>query len=152
MSREVEVADYLRSDSTLQALCAGGIYPDAMLPESGLTNAKLMTKVWAGGVFNTTVVVRQRAAVPTGDLQGIRSQRTSYSQAIEVWVYARDPTAIQTVLDHVYRLMMGHRLSAAFSATWAGSLPVMQAPELPSGTLVGRNDYRVVSIRVPAAV
>lgn len=152
MTRETEVADYLRSDSTLRSLAPGGIYPDAILPKSGLSNAKLMTKVWAGGIFRTAIVVRERAPVPTGDLQGIASQRTSMSQAIEVWVYSHDQTATQSVTSRVYTLMMGKRLAAAFSATWIGGLPMTQAPELPPGNSVSREDYRIVSIRTPVEV
>jgi hypothetical protein len=151
-SRETEVADYLRSDLTLSSLTPGGIYPDAWLPDPGGLTSKLLTKVWAGGVFRTTLVIRARAPVPTGDLQSIRSKRTSTSQAIEVWAYSVDQAAIDSILSRVYALMMGHRLTAAFSATWVSALPVQQAPELPSGIKVGMEAYRVVFIRRAIAV
>jgi hypothetical protein len=150
MSRETEVADYLRADAALRALAPGGIYPDAMLPESGLTNAKLVTKVWAGGVFNTTIVVRERAPVPTGDLQSTASQHTSMSQAIEVWGYGKTADAVEAALNRVYALMMGKRFNRAFSATWVGGgLGIMQAPELPAGIKTHHEDYRIVTIRRP---
>jgi hypothetical protein len=149
MTREVEVADYLRTDAALVVLVPGGIYPDEKLPAdgSGLTNAKLMTKVWANGIFNTTIVVRERAPVPTGDLQSIASQRTSTSQAVEIRAYGLTMAAVIDARKRVYALMMGHRLSAAFSATWVSALPVMQAPELPPGIRVGMEAYRIVFIR-----
>lgn len=150
MRREEEVATYLRADDTLRDLAVGGIYYDAMIPEpDGMTSAKSMPKVWQGGQFRTTIVVKQAAAVPTGDLQSIRSQRTSMSQRIEVWVYAKSADVIETVLDHVYRLMMGKRLSKAFSATQAGGAPLVPAPELPAGIKTRHEDYRIVFIRTP---
>jgi hypothetical protein len=148
MTRETEVADYLRADATLRVLVPGGIYPNANMPATGLTNAKTMTKVWANGVFTTTLVVRERAAVPTGDLQSTVRQHTSMSQAVEVWAYATTPDGIEAALQRVYALLMGKRLDRAFSATWAGGGPgIMQAPELPPGIRVGMESYRVVSIR-----
>ena len=150
MSREKEVADYLRSDTALVALVPGGIYPDAALPNpEGLTHKKL-TKVWANGVFNTTIVVRQGAAVPTGDLQSTRTQRTSMSQRIAIYAYSDDTDAIEAALNQVYTLMMGKRLTAAFSATQAGGGPgIVQAPELPPGIKQHNEDYRIVFIRRP---
>lgn len=152
-SREVEVVTYLRTDNTLQSLAPGGIYADGDLAVAGLTEAVGMTDVWAGGVFNTTIVVRERAPVPTGDLQSVRSQRTSTSQAIEVWVYALTSAAIEAARNRVYALMMGKRLTAAFSATWIPGGPgIMDAPELPPGTLVEHADYRIIFIRRPITV
>lgn len=151
MSREIEVADYLRADDTLRGLVPGGIYPDAILPDTGLTNAKSLPKVWAGGQFRTTIVVRQRRAVPTGDLQDVDTQHTSMSQVVEVWAYGKTDDAIEAALNRVYTLMMGKRFGKAFSATWAGDVDVVLAPELPPGILFGRGDYRIVSIRFPVA-
>jgi hypothetical protein len=151
-AREVEVADFLRTDATLVALVPGGIYPHAWLANvrGGLSNAEVMTKVWTGGVFRTTLVIRARAAVPTGDLQSIRTQRTSTSQALEVWSYGLTAAAIEAALNRVYTLLMGKRLTAAFSAVWiGGGIGVRQAPELPPGTLVDKADYRFVFIRRP---
>lgn len=152
MSREAEVVTYLRADPTLEDLAPGGIYPDSDLGEEGITDPTTTPDVYAGGEFQTTIVVRERAPVPTGDLQSIGSQRTSTSQAIEVWVYALTADAIEAVLNRVYSLMMGKRLSKAFSATWAGGMPTQRAPELSSVIFTRHEDYRVVSIRMPAAV
>ena len=150
-SREVEVVTYLRQDEPLGELAPGGIYADSDLPTAGLTDQE-NGDVWAGGVFQDTLVVRERAPVPTGDLQSIASQHTSMSQAIEVWGYSTDPAALQAMMDRVYTLMMGKRLAKAFSATWVGGMPRTQAPELPSGTFTRHEDYRVVSIRTPVEV
>lgn len=152
MSRETEVATFLRADGALLALTPGGIYADSLLTVSGITDAVQTPTVWTGGTFRTCIIIRARAAVPTGDLQSIRSKRTSMSQALEAWAYGLTPEAVQAVLDRVYALMMGKRLTAAFSATWVGGMPVTQAPELPPGTLVGREDYRYVAIRRAIAV
>jgi hypothetical protein len=153
MSRESEVVTYLRTDETLGDLLPGGIYAESDLPVEGLTEPLRMTDVWAGGTFQATAVVRQAAPVPTGDLQDVTLQHTSVSQRIEIWVYATTADAIEAALDRVYALLMGKRFNHAFSATWVGSgLGIGQAPELPSGIKVGRNDYRIVFIRKPEAV
>lgn len=152
MSREAEVVTYLRADTDLGTLLPGGIYASSDLSVAGLTD-RTMTDVWAGGEFQPTAIVRQRAPVPTGALQSIGTKHTSMSQVVEVWVYATENQAIEDAFERVYALMMGKRLSAAFSATWVGSGPgVMQAPELPAGIKVDRQDFRVVSIRFVAAV
>lgn len=148
MTRETEVATYLRTDTTLLALVPGKIYAYGQLTAAGITDATLTPSVWTGGTFKSAIVVRQRAPVPTGDLQGVVSKRTSTSQAIEVWGYATSQAAVEAILAQVYRLMMGKRLAAAFSATWAGSAPgITQAPELPSGIFTYHEDYRIVFLR-----
>ena len=150
MSRESEVATYLAADSELQGLAPGGVYAASVLPISGLTDTDYMSDVWAGGVFNTTIVVRERAPVPTGDLQSAQTQRTSVSQAVEVWGYGTSSAAVEAALNRVYALMMGHRLPRAFSATWiGGGAGISQAPELPSGIVTGMESYRIVFIRRP---
>lgn len=149
-TREAEVATYLRTDGTLAALVPGGIYAMGDLGVEGITDAVTTPDVWTGGVFQPTLVVRQRAQVPTGDLQSIRSQRTSVSQAVEVWAYSDDDDEITDILNRVYRLMMGKRLIAAFSATWIGGGPgILPAPELPPGIKTHHEDYRIVFIRRP---
>lgn len=153
MSLESETAAYLRADAELATLLPGGIYESSALSDIGLTDPVTAPDVWADGTFQPSAVVRQRALTPTGDLQSLSSRRTSASQVVEVWVYARDGTAIEAALDRVYALLMGKRFPRAFSATWVGSgLGISQAPELTSGIRVGREDYRVSLIRVAAAI
>lgn len=151
MSREAEVVTYLRADSGSETIAPGGIYAYSDLGEEGITDSATTPDVYAGGELQTTIVVRERSPVPTGDLQSIASQRTSMSQVIEVWAYSSDTTAIEAALNWVYGLMMGKRLARTFSATWAGGMPIQRAPEL-SGIFTRHEDYRVVSIRTPAAV
>lgn len=153
MSRETEIVAYLRADTDLGILLPGGIYGFSSLSISGITSRTLMPDVWTGNVFRACAIVRMRSPVPTGQLQSTQTQRTSMSQVGGIWVYALDEADIEAGQNRVYALMMGKRLSAAFSATWVGGLPdVVQAPELPAGIKVGREDYRVVSIRFVAAI
>lgn len=152
MTRESEVVTYLRADTTLAALVPGGMYADADLSEIGLTDATAMPDVWTGGSFQTTVVARERAPVPTGGLQDVTLQHSSASQAIEVWGYGKSADAIEAALTRVYALLMGHKLSAGWRATWAGGAPLVQAPELPPGIFTRHEDYRVVFVRKPVAV
>jgi hypothetical protein len=153
MSMESETVALLADDLELGVLLPGGVYSYMLLGDEGITDRKTTPDVWAGGEFQATVVVRQRAPVPTGDLQSIRSQRVSYSQAVEVWVYALTAEEIEAALNRIYALMMGKRLTAAFSAVWAGSGPsILQSPELPPGIKNNHEDYRLVSIRRAVAV
>lgn len=153
MSRESEVVDYLRDDTDLGALLPGGVYGYVELGVIGITDALSTPDVWEGGVFNACAVVRMRAPVPTGQLQSTQTQRTSMSQVSEIRVYALDEAEIEAGQNRIYALLMGKRLTAAFSATWSGNGPgITQAPELPAGVRVGREDYRVVSIRRPVTV
>lgn len=152
-SREVEVVTYLRADSTLDTLAPGGVYALSDLTEIGITDPTYTEDVWAGGVFNTTILVREGAAQPTGDLQDTTLQHTSMSQRIEIWAYSSDPAAIDAALNHVYGLMMGTKTSGAWGAVPAGGGPgIVQAPELPTGILTHHEDYRAVFIRKPVAV
>lgn len=153
MSRESEVVAYLRADDELGDLLPGGVYGQTELGDIGITDKKSTPDVWTGGVFQPTAIVRMRSPVPTGALQSTGTQRTSMSQVVETWVYALDEADIEAAQNRIYALTMGKRLAASFSATWVGSLPgVVQAPELPAGVKVGREDYRIVSIRFVAAV
>lgn len=153
MNREAEIVAYLRDDPDLGILLPGGVYGYAELSVEGLTDPLTTPDVWTGGVFQACAIVRMRSPVPTGDLQSTQTQRTSMSQVGEVWVYALDEADIEAGQNRIYALMMGKRLAGAFSATWVGSGPgIMQAPELPAGVRVGREDYRVVSIRRPVTV
>lgn len=150
-SREVEVVTYLRTDATLATLAPGGIYVYADLGVEGIADSKYAEDVWAGGIFNTSILVKQGAPVPTGDLQSVMSQLTSMSQVIEIWVYGLTADAIQAVFTRVYTLMMGHNVGDAFSATQGRSgTGIGQAPELPTGILTNYEGYRVFFIRRPA--
>lgn len=153
MSRESEVATYLRADEALAALVPGGIYEESSLPEAGITDAITTPDVWAGGVFQTTIRVRQGAAVPTGDLQDVTLQHTSMSQRIEVWAYATSVDAIEEIFNQVYTLLMGQRVGVGWRATQAGGGPgIRQAPELPPGIKTNHEDYRFIFVRKPVVV
>lgn len=148
MSRESEVVAYLRADTDLAALVPGGVYADADLAVSGITDPTDTPDVWADG-FQTTVVVRQRAAVPTGEMNDLKTQETVISQVVEVWVYALEADAIEGVMDAIYGLIQGHRFTGAWRANWAATVGILPAPELPPGTKCGHIDFAIRSIRQP---
>jgi hypothetical protein len=148
MSRESQIAAILRADATLMALLPGRVWEHGKLGVEGLTDPVTTPAAYSGGKLQPAALVRQRAKVPTGDLQSIASQRTSTSQAVEVWVYSSASATIEAVLNRIYVLLMGKRLAAAFSATWIGGGPgVMPAPEMASGIKTNHEDYRIVFIR-----
>ena len=147
--REQEVVTYLADDTDLATLVPGGIYAAAVLSVEGLTDAAAMPDVWAGGTFQTSIIVRERASVPAFGLVDLKDQAASQSQAIEIWMYSREISEIEDVRQAVYGLMQGYKLVNSWRAEWSGGLSTMDAPELPPSTKVGRDDYRVVSIRQP---
>jgi hypothetical protein len=148
MSRETEVAAYLRSDEDLALLAPGGIYADGMLATEGIGDVLTTPDVWAGGVFQTSVIVRQRQRVPTGLFTNFKSQIADSRQVIEVWAYALEADALEAVLDQIYALMQGHPFSAAWPSLWiGGGAPIMQCPELPPGIYQSSAWYELRSLR-----
>lgn len=150
MTRESEVKAYLQADPDLDALAPGGIYASADLAVSGITDALTTPEVWAGG-FQATVVVRQRAAVPTGLFVSFKDQASDSNQVVEIYVYALEVAAVEAVLNAVYGLMQGHAFALAWPANWTATVGVMGAPELPPGTRMARMDFSIRSIRRPVA-
>lgn len=149
--REIEVAAYLRSDDDLAALVPGGIYAASVLGVEGITDPVTTPDVWADG-FQTTIVVRQRSAVPGGLLVDFKTQESDSNQAIEVYAYALEVETVESVLDAVYGLMQGHKFTAAWAANWSLTVGVLDAVELPPGTKMARMDFTIKSIRKPVEV
>lgn len=146
--RETEVAAYLAADPDLAALVPGGVYAASALGVEGITDAITTPDVWTGG-FQTTVVVHQRSAVPSGLLVDFKTQESDSNQVIEVYVYALEVADVETVLDAVYGLMQGHAFESAWPANWTETVGVLDAPELPPGTKMARMDFTMKSIRRP---
>lgn len=145
-SRESEVAAILRADAALMALLPGGVYSAATLGDMGITDPATTPDVWVGGVFQPSAIVRQRALVPAFDVRDLKEQRTSASQVVEVYTYARDPDEAVATQDRVYALLQGVALDAAYPCEWAGAVGPLAAPEL-SGVALVRTDWQIVSIR-----
>lgn len=150
-ARESEVAAYLLTDATLEALTPGGIYAARELVEElGITDANSTPKVWVGGVFRTTVIVRQRQLVPTGAFTNYTTQQADTRQVVVTWAYARDADTLDEVQAHIYRLLQGYRLSLAWPTDWQpGGVAPMQCPELPSGIQQSAAEYVIRAIRRP---
>lgn len=148
MSRESEVVEYLRADSELEDLLPGGIYSYVELGNAGITDLTMTPDVWTGGVFQPCAIVRAAANVPTGQLADIKTQTTDARQRIEVRIYqAGDTDMIDQAKDRIYALLMGHQLTGAWGAEWVFEVEAEQAPELPAGTYVQREDYMIRAFR-----
>jgi hypothetical protein len=141
----VEAVTYLRLDSALDALAPGGIYAFGALAEPGITDAITTPDVWSGGVFRTTVVVRQRLPVPDYRVQDEAQQIVAQMQSLEVYGYALTQDAVEAALGRVYSLVQGYQFSGAWAAIWFGSVAFMRPPELPN-IWMSRRDYRVISL------
>ncbi len=149
MSRETEVAAYLRADATLTALLPGGIYSESDMGEAGITSAESTPAVWTGGVFQPCAVVRERMPVPQYQVVDETAQLTDQAQSVEVYVYSRVPATLETAHGRIYTLVQGHRFTAAWGARWQGGVSNRRAPELPD-VWMARRDYRLISIRKAA--
>lgn len=150
MSRETEVAAYLRLDDDLLAVAPGGVYASGDLTVAGISDAVLTPDVWAGGVFNTALIVKQGKPVPTGLLTDYKTQTTHTMQRLGFWAYATTPAALEDVLNVVYALVMGRQFSGAWQAQpVAGGAPMMPCPELPSGIYQMSEEYLIGAMRRP---
>lgn len=159
MSRESEVTAYLRSYAPLVALLPGGIYSAETLSDIGLTDPTTTPGAYAGGRLLTCLLVSARAPAPGLRLVDLKRQIADANQAVECWVYSRDPAAIQPILDLIYTRLQGDPAaiqSRGWPASWSFSMGPMAMPDasLGPGVHVAREDYTVVSTRrgVPAPV
>lgn len=147
MSLESEAVTLLRADTALGILLPGGIYSYSARGLIGITDDEATPAVWAGGIFQPTGVVRQRAPVPTGQLVDLRTQTTDFNQVAEVRVYALNEADIEAGHNRIYAIMQGYRFTSAWGATWVFTVPAEQAPELPAGILVERRDYMIRALK-----
>lgn len=150
MSRETEIAAYLRQDADLLALAPGGVYAEGDLTTAGISDAALTPDVWVGSVFNTTLIVKQGKPVPSGLLTDYKTQAIHINQRVGFWAYATTLEALEGLLNMVYALVMGRQFSGAWQAQpVAGGSPFLQCPELPDGIYQMSEEYLVGAIRRP---
>lgn len=150
--RELEVAAHLRASPTLTALALGGVYSHSTLGVEGITNPATTTSVWTGGVFQPTLVVRQRQPVPTLQFVDFKQQMTDTNQVVGVWGYALDAATVTAMLDVVYALVQGFPFASAWPARWTETMGPEAAPELPPGVQMMRADYAIRAIRRPVEI
>lgn len=149
MTRETEVVALLRQDEAVSALATGGVYALTDLPVAGITDPITTPDVWPDGVFAPTIIVRQAARIPTGELVNFKTQETDTRQRVEVWCYALTIDTVDALAQAVYGALMGARLSAAWPAEPVGGIDILDAPDLPPGTKVQRVDFVIRSIQRP---
>lgn len=155
MSRESEIADYLRADYVLMAILTGGVYTNEEAGVEGLRRGEHSpTKDAfdpATGFLLPCAVVRQRANAPFGGLRDQRLKQTSASQIVEIYFYQdRGHDIADTARDRVYELLEGHPLAQTWPAIWVfDTAPTPDAGPVKNST-VFRSDYQVVSIKRPS--
>lgn len=153
MSRESEVTAYLRSYAPLMALLPGGLYSAETLGTEGLTDPTTTPGAYSGGRLLTCLLVSARAPAPGLRLTDLKRQIADANQAVQCWVYSRDPAAIQPILALIYTRLQGHPFSGAWPASWSFSMGPMPMPDasLGPGVHVAREDYTIVNVRRPVA-
>lgn len=151
MTRESEVVTRLRADDDLADLVPGGIYGDDTLEPQGVTDAVTTPDVWAGGTFQASVIVRQRAKVPQYRVFDEAEQTVDVAQTVEVYIYALTAAEIEAASDRIFALLTDpdNPLDDAYPGTWQAGLPLMDVPNLPN-VRMQRDDYLFTSLRVPA--
>lgn len=155
MSRESEVATYLRADVPLMAILLGGIYEDGVIGVDGIrrgTGSPTADAFDESGFLRPCALVRQRGEVPFGGLSDQKSKHASTSQVVEVYFYEdRGHTAIDLARQRTYELLQSHRLTATWGLIWAlETPPVPDAGPIKNSTAL-RQDWQVVSIKKPSS-
>lgn len=150
-AREAEVATYLRSYAALVALLPGGTYENSQLGTEGLSSPTTTPGAYSGGLLLTCLLVSARAPAPGLRLTDLKRQHADANQAVECWVYARDPAEIPPILNLVYTRLQGHPFSGAWPASWSfslGPLPMVDN-SLGPGVHFAREDYLITNVRRP---
>lgn len=154
MTRDIEIATFLRTDATLLALVTGGVYAwneiggfDGFRRGTGSPTANAFD---ANGFLKPCLMVKMRAPVPFGEIRDLKAKKASASQVAELYYYqdrAGGDTAITPAKERGYILMEGKAFVGAYPARW-----VLETDPVPdSGPLAGattvRQDFQIVEVR-----
>lgn len=159
MARDVEVATYLRTDSTLTGILLGGIYAESEIGGIGgfvrgsdnpddSDYSPTAAAFDEDGFLRPSLMVGDRAQVPFGDVLDLAEQKASASQVTELYFYEdRGHEEIDIAKERAYALMQGHRFSGAYPARWALDTPPVPDTGPLAGNTTIRQDWQIVSIR-----
>jgi hypothetical protein len=128
MSRESEVAAYLRLDATLMAILTGGIYEYMEIMPEGIrrgADSPTVSAFDANGYLKPCALVKEASLVPYGNLYDEVEKITSTSQRVEIFFYQdRGYSAIQTAKERTYQLLTAcpfTHVPTALAACWIRS-------------------------------
>jgi hypothetical protein len=160
MSREADFALRMATDATLMAILLGGVWTPSgyILPPAivvghiaGLEGISrdATPAAFSGGYLLPTSLVKQRANVPTGDIEDYNDLTTSARQIVEIWLYC-DQASGYTPLDlaaaRLYVLFQGYVMSDSFEVRLANVLDRQRDDASLSGASLVRQDWQVDNI------
>jgi hypothetical protein len=136
------------ADVTLMNILTGGVYAYASLGRDGLTRDAVSAAFDATtGFLKPLAVVKQRAAVPDGQVVDFGSQDASAVQIVEIWLYEDSSFSnIDAAMSRLFELFYGYQ----FSDTWELELVGGLDRQVEQGQLLGasmsRMDWQVISV------
>jgi hypothetical protein len=131
----------LEADATLLAIATGGVWDWDETGRMGI-NRTNTAAAFTSGIIKPCLLLKLRTSVPFGGIADDASRIVSARDMIEVWAYADNAfTAITSMLDRVYTLLQGQRLSGG-KCRFAGSFQPPRDQEMDA--FVQRDDYAVV--------
>lgn len=152
MSLDTEVVTYLQADDTLMAIVTGGIYAKSVIGGAdGFSrddDSPTADAFDADGFLLPSIMVKEAAKVPFGDVQDLVEKKAGVSQRVELYFFEdRGHDAIDLAKERTYLLIQGHAFSGSYKARW-----ILDTPPVPdSGPLKGnttiRQDFQIVSVR-----
>lgn len=139
----------LEADSTLLATATGGVWDWDETGRAGINRTSTPAAFDSDGLIKPCVLLKLRSSIPDDFVTDEATQKVSYRQMIECWLYADpDYSAIETMSSRIYTLLHCKRLSGPFFFRWAGDI---QGPrDLNLDAWVTRCDYQVNAIRTGA--
>lgn len=149
MAREDDFATRMLADATLVAILTGGVHKASEIGGEGISRETTPTAFDATGYLEPAALVKQRGAIPTGDVYDPMSQHTSVRQIIEIWLYA-DPsvgyTAIDAALSRLYVLFQGYQFNDTAEIRLANLIDRERDTGALNGASLARQDWQVESV------
>jgi hypothetical protein len=151
MSRESEVAAYLRLDATLMAILTGGIYEYMEIMPEGIrrgADSPTLSAFDANGYLKPCALVKEASLVPYGNLYDEVEKITSTSQRVEIFFYQdRGYSAIQTAKERTYQLLTAYRFARAYPArNVLDSQPMADMGPLAGNSTI-KQDWQIIGLR-----
>lgn len=148
MALEDDFAARMIADAPLMAILSGGVFKSSTLGRLGITRETAPAAFDAGGYLRPCALVRQRALVPTGDVDDADGKLVSASQVVEVWLYEDTGySALDAAAARLFALLHGHVFSGWFEARWVNSIDRQRDAGALAGASLARMDFQVHGIR-----
>lgn len=147
MSAEADIATYLKTDATLLATLAGGIYTSAEVGREGITRETVPAAFDGDGYLLPCALVKQRGLTPDNVLVEQETPAASGAQVVDIYVYEDTGySSIDAALARLRMLLLGHQLANTFPLEWLGDLPRERDDGALQGASMARQEWLVVTV------